>query len=158
MGTRSTFRVIEKYTDEKTNKTRLINLVLLYVQLDGYPDGHPLDTARWLASGSVVNGINASKERPIIFNGAGCLAAQLVARYKDGAGGSYIYSMNSRGKCWDEYTYDIIVDENKMEIEFVAYTVGGNKKPTFIELFRGKPEDYVKQFEKKEKVNNINLN
>ena len=56
MGTRSTYRVIEQWTDDKTGKIKNENLVLVYLQYDGYPKGHPIYTAEWLSTGVVVNG------------------------------------------------------------------------------------------------------
>ena len=150
MGTRSTYRVIETWKDEKTGKTKKNNLVLVYVQFDGYPSGHPSDTAEWLASGTVVNGIGVG-EKKVVFNGAGCLAAQLISRLKgDGPGGTYVHAMNSRGKCWEDYTYDIIIDEDKT-ITFIAYDVRSrNDRTTFKKLFVGSPVDFA-DFVKKEK-------
>lgn len=146
MGTRSTFRVIEKGTYQ--GKEWKNNLVLMYVQFDGYPEGHPQDTAKWLAGGKVVNGISLSETAPLVFNGAGCLAGQLVAKYKQGAGGVYICPISHRGKCGENYVYDIIVDSDTKEIEFVAYdnqTGWGEKSRVKTkELFRGTPADYVK--------------
>ena len=139
MGTRSTYRIRETFTSEKANKKIVQDLVLVYVQFDGYPEGHPAETAEWLASGKVVNGIGMN-DKGIIFNGAGCLAAQMVARMKDGSGGIYIHTMKSRGKCWEDYMYDIIVDSEDKTIEFVAYENYG-KRPK--EIFRGKPEDFA---------------
>jgi hypothetical protein len=144
MGTRSTYRVIEQWTDNKTKKVKNENLVLLYLQFDGYPEGHPLETAEWLSSGMVVNGFGLDDDK-LQFNGAGCLAAQLVDRLKNGVGGAYIHSLSSRGKSWEDYTYDIIVKEDK-SIEFIAYEVEGLDKPTFKQLFIGSPNDFVTRF------------
>lgn len=140
MGTRSNYRVIDRYTQEgKTYNNKLVNI---YVQYDGYPDGHPLDTAKWLATGKVVNGLGSEDKDKTIFNGAGCLAAQLVARLKDGPGNTYINSMSSWGKCWEDYLYDIIVIEEKT-INIVAYE---NSKPK-KKIFEGTPEEYIENFE-----------
>lgn len=144
MGTRSTYRIIEQYTDTKTQKVVNQEICLVYRQFDGYPTGHPMETAEWLASGRVVNGIS-SNETKLVFNGAGCLAAQLVAKYKDGPGGTYIQSLKSRGNSWEDYLYDIIVKEDN-SIEYVCYENGSRKK----ELFRGSPADFVLQYEKEE--------
>jgi hypothetical protein len=144
MGTRSTYRVIKTWTDEKGN-VKKNNILLLYRQMDGYPEGHPLDTAKWLASGRVVNGLSLN-EPQLVFNGAGCLAAQLVVEHKDGPGGAYIHPLNYRGKCWENYTYDIIVNEDKT-IEFIAYEVGGMKKPSFKKIFEGTPQQFVEKYE-----------
>ena len=148
MGTRSTYRVIEEWKDDTTGKISQNKLVLMYAQYDGYPTGHPMDTAKWLASGKVVNGLRMD-EKGLTFNGAGCLAAQLVAKFKDGAGGYYIHPMNHRGQCWENYTYDIIVKEDK-SIEYICYEIGGSKKITFKKLFQGSPEDFIQKYHEEE--------
>ena len=152
MGTRSTYRVIEEWTDDRPEakvKKGQNKLILMYAQFDGYPEGHPLETAKWLSDGKVVNGIG-SNDKGLIFNGAGCLAAQLVAKYKDCVGGYYINPMNHRGHCWENYTYDIIVKEDKT-IEYVAYEVSGGygeKRPRFKVIFRGTPAEFVAKYDK----------
>ena len=142
MGTRSTYRIIEQFTDDKTHKVINQEICLMYRQFDGYPSGHPCETAEWLASGEVVNGFS-SNETKLIFNGAGCLAAQLVAKYKTEPGGTYLNPLKHRGKCWEDYLYDIIVKEDN-SIEFVCYENGKRK----TEVFRGSPSDFVLQYSK----------
>ena len=142
MGTRSTYRIIEQYTDDKTQKVVNQEICLMYRQFDGYPSGHPCETAEWLASGEVVNGFG-SNETKLLFNGAGCLAAQLVAKYKTETGGTYLNPLKHRGKCWEDYLYDIIVKEDK-SIEFVCYENGKRK----TEVFRGSPSDFVLHYSK----------
>jgi hypothetical protein len=142
MGTRSTYRIIEQYTDDKTHKVVNQEICLMYRQFDGYPSGHPCETAEWLASGQVVNGFGAN-ETKLIFNGAGCLAAQLVAKYKTETGGTYLNPLKHRGKCWEDYLYDIIVKEDH-SIEFVCYENGKRK----TEVFRGSPSDFVLHYSK----------
>jgi hypothetical protein len=142
MGTRSTYRVLEQYTEEKTGKIKNQEICLMYLQFDGYPSGHPSETAEWLSTGKVVNGFGAN-ETNLIFNGAGCLAAQLVAKYKIATGGCYLHPLNHRGKCWEDYLYDIVVKEDNT-IEFVCYENGRRK----IEVFRGTPSDFVKHYSK----------
>jgi len=156
MGTRSTYRVIEEWTDDRPEakiKKGQNKLVLLYAQYDGYPEGHPMDTAEWLAKGSVVSGFRTGEDT-LQFNGAGCLAAQLVAKLKDGVGGHYIHPMSHRGHCWENYTYDIIVREDK-SIEYIAYEVGGGcggKSPRFKKIFQGSPFEFIIKFKEKEEV------
>ena len=146
MGTRSTYRIIEQFTDEETNKVINQEICLMYRQFDGYPSGHPCETAEWLSTGKVVNGFS-SKETELIFNGAGCLAAQLVAKYKTEPGGTYLNPLKHRGKCWEDYLYDIIVKEDQT-IEFVCYENGKRK----TEVFRGSPSDFVLHYSKKTAV------
>ena len=143
MGTRSTYRVIEQYKNE-AGSIENNELVLIYRQYDGYPTGHPLETAEWLATAKVVNGLGMN-ETQLVFNGAGCLAAQLVAKYKDGPGGCYLHPLSHRGKCWEDYLYDIIIKEDKT-IEFVCYENGKRK----TEVFRGSPSDFVLHYSKQE--------
>jgi hypothetical protein len=140
MGTRSTYRIIEQYKNEDSSIENN-ELVLVYLQYDGYPTGHPLTTAEWLATGMVVNGLSMNEDR-LVFNGAGCLAAQFIDKMKEGAGGTYIHSLKSRGECWEDYLYDIIVKEDR-SIEYVCYDNDDNK----TELFRGTPSEFVKKYE-----------
>lgn len=139
MGTRSTYRIIDQYKNQD-GSIESNDLVLIYRQYDGYPTGHPLETAEWLASGKVVNGYG--KTDTLQFNGAGCLAAQLVAKYKDGVGGTYIQSLSSRGQSWEDYLYDIIVKADG-SIEYVCYE--NNEEPE--EIFRGTPQEFVDKYE-----------
>lgn len=143
MGTRSTYRVIEQYKNED-GSIKNSDLVLVYLQYDGYPTGHPLETAEWLASGLVVNGLGMRDEK-LVFNGGGCLAAQLIAKHKDGPGGTYIHALSSRGNSWEDYLYDIIVKEDRT-IEYVCYE--NNETP--LEIFRGTPAEFVAKYEKVE--------
>lgn len=143
MGTRSTYRIIEQFKDEKKDKIVNNEICLIYRQFDGYPEGHPLETAEWLASGKVVNGYSSSDT--LQFNGAGCLAAQLVAKYKDGVGGTYIQALSSRGNSWEDYLYDIIVKEDN-SIEYRCYENGSRK----VLRFSGTPQEFVLQYSKQE--------
>jgi len=140
MGTRSTYRIIEQYKNEN-GSIENNNLVLIYRQYDGYPTGHPLETAEWLATAKVVNGLGLA-ENQLVFNGAGCLAAQLIAKFKDGPGGTYIHSLDSRGESWEDYLYDIIVKYDRT-IEYVCYDNNEDK----TELFRGTPAEFVAKYE-----------
>ena len=90
MGTRSNTIVID------ANKP----LMNLYRQMDGYPSGHGAELAAFLTNLKMVNGIGGGKCR--IANGAGCLAAQIVAHFKDGPGGFYIAPIDQRD---NDYTY-----------------------------------------------------
>lgn len=129
MGTRSTYRIRETLGGKTTD------ICLVYVQYDGYPEGHPLDTAKWLSEGKVVNGITSREG--IVFNGAGCLAAQLIARMKDGAGGVYMIPLDSGG---EEYDYTITVTDYKS----ITMTCTDDRSRT---IFEGTPEDFVKMYE-----------
>ena len=141
MGTRSTYRVIETFKNDKGRKVQT-PFFSLYVQYDGYPDGHPLDTAHWLSGGRVVNGIPYMEKEELIFNGAGCLAAQLVAKFKDGPGGAYIQPLKVRGNSWENYLYDIVVDFDTKDIKFIAYE--NHDKPK--KFFEGTPLEFYEKY------------
>ena len=96
MGTRHLTKVIDE------NGEQIMNL---YGQWDGYPTGHGAELAEFLNSGRMVNGLeNDPKER--LFNGAGCLAAQLVAHFKNDAGGFYLYP-TELGDCGQDFEYHV---------------------------------------------------
>lgn len=101
MGTRSlTFVYSETNNGEKA--TPIINM---YRQYDGYPSGHGAELAEFLSGGRLVNGLSGmGKERQ--FNGMGCLAAQMVANFKDGAGSFYLYPVTTTD-CGQDYEYHI---------------------------------------------------
>jgi hypothetical protein len=155
MGTRSLTHVIETYKDGNDKKKKNA-LLTMYRQFDGYPSGMGKDLANFLKSGKVVNGISAT-ENQTVFNGAGCLAAQLVAHFKQGAGGFYIHKPMSRN-CGEEYVYEIYVDYDTKQIELRCLEVGYmTKKGKYVNktriLFTGDPTEFEGWLEKHEKQN-----
>ena len=109
MGTRSLTFVYEE------NKP----VVNMYRQFDGYPSGHGQELANFLLSGELVNGY--SDENAKVFNGMGCLAAQMIVNFKKSVGGFYIYPIESNS-CWQEYEYhiyeDTVIIKNPDEVIF----------------------------------------
>ena len=88
--------------------------VNMYRQFDGYPSGHGQELAEFLNSGKMVNGIPVGQKNVRFFNGMPCLAAQMVANFKDEAGGFYLYPVDARD-CWQEYEYHVF--ENKVIVK-----------------------------------------
>lgn len=84
----------------------------MYRQYDGYLECHGQELAVFLSDTPLVNGISMN-EKGNCFNGSGCLAAQMVAFFKDGAGGIYLEGIDNEGQGHD---YQIICDEDKHEI------------------------------------------
>ena len=109
MGTRSLTFVYD-------GKEPIINM---YRQYDGYPTGHGAELAEFLAPFTLVNGLGINETHKVA-NGMGCLAAQLVANFKDEAGGFYLYP-TSAVDCGQDYEYHIydnvvtFLDENGFE-------------------------------------------
>jgi hypothetical protein len=104
MGTRSLTFVYD-------GETPIINM---YRQYDGYPTGHGAEIAEFLAPFEMVNGIDINETRKVA-NGMGCLAAQLVANFKDGAGQFYLYP-TSAVDCGQDYEYHIYKDAEGLRV------------------------------------------
>ncbi|MEP6789506.1 MAG: hypothetical protein ABJB40_13790 [Acidobacteriota bacterium] len=100
MGTRSLTVVLNEEGDE---------ICVLYRQMDGYPTGHGTDLKEFLDGMSVVNGYGSSTPKGAA-NGMGCLAAQIIAHFKDGIGNFYLYPAGTRD-CGEEYIYTIYLDD-----------------------------------------------
>lgn len=99
MGTRSLTYVYD------TDNTPV---VCMYRQYDGYMEGHGLELAEFLSPLAVVNGLGAKSEK--VANGMGCLAAQMVAHFKDGAGQFYLHAPVLGQDCCQDYEYHVFKD------------------------------------------------
>jgi hypothetical protein len=62
-------------------------------QYDGYLRGHGLELATFLLDMKIVNGLGLERKR--VANGAGCLAAQMIAQFKTAPGDFYIESIHA---------------------------------------------------------------
>jgi hypothetical protein len=79
-------------------------LVNMYRQYDGYPSGHGLELATFLTRGQLVNGLSGKDK--VSFNGMSCLAASMIANFKETPGGFYIYSVEET-ECGQDYEYHV---------------------------------------------------
>jgi len=97
MGTRS----LTKFFEENEKRP----FAVMYRQFDGHPESHGQELADFIASRIPVNGIPVGEGRPVA-NGIGCLAAQVVEKFKaeHGVGGIYLMS---DGDHWQEYEYEV---------------------------------------------------
>jgi hypothetical protein len=147
MGTRSLTRVIETWKDDNGKEKKQL-LVTMYRQMDGYPSGHGQELADFLKAGKVVNGLGS--DRPAkVFNGAGCLAAQMVSHFKgDSAGHIYLYPNNTTD-AWQNYEYHVLVDFDSKTVTLICYESGKRKK----KLFQGSPDKFD-EFVNKEETSN----
>jgi len=149
MGTRSLTHFIERHTEKpktKRGKVKVTDteIVVMYRQYDGYPSGHGIDLAEFLSKGRLVNGISAV-EKELVFNGMGCLAAQVVANFKEGAGGIYLHKAGTND-CWQNYDYYVIGDDDTKELTLKCVSSGGKV------IFEGTPKEFIEQLEEIEKV------
>ena len=131
MGTRSLTYIEESYGENREKKQ---NILCMYRQYDGYLSGHGAKLAEFLQDFNVVNGYNSgTPERSA--NGMGCLAAQLIAHFKDGIGNIYIHEPND-SDCGEEYTYTIYEEDGKVRVR--AYDVWAKKI-----IFDGTPKQML---------------
>lgn len=80
----------------------------LYRQYDGYINGgHGAELAEFLAGKTIVNGYG--RESTALANGMGCLAASLVAHFKETVGGFYIHAVTEKD-CGQDYEYHVYED------------------------------------------------
>ena len=118
MGTRSLTFVYEKYGQVQKP------VVNMYRQYDGYPTGHGAELAEFLSSGRMVNGLAQTKTvKEIVFNGMGCLAAQMVTNFKQTPGGFYIHPVDVR-ECGQDYEYHVSEKKDGLYVE--VYYCGCN--------------------------------
>lgn len=103
MGTRSMVHFQEQLSDKHDPVTYLS----VYQQYDGYIEGVGQDLAQFLVTGKLVNGIPCGDDINVYFNGLGCLAAQFVSEFKNGAGNLYIEQPNDSLR--EEYNYFVRV-------------------------------------------------
>ena len=87
-----------------------VQILNMYRQMDGYPDGHGAELLEFLRPISIVNGITTGRAN--LANGGGCLAAQLVAHFKTGVGGFYIQPPIVGGEFDNDFTYIIVVSDD----------------------------------------------
>jgi hypothetical protein len=110
MGTRSLTYVYENYKDDAGNTVQE-PIICLYRQYDGYPTGHGAEIAEYLDGMYVVNGLGQDQKDQKVANGMGCLAAQLVAHFKNEAGQFYLHVPKLNRDDWQEYEYHIQNDK-----------------------------------------------
>jgi hypothetical protein len=140
MGTRSLTTFIETYED-KEGKKKKNNIVTMYRQMDGYPEGMGMDLANFLNGGTMVNGIGLN-ETKLVFNGMGCLAAQAVAHFKEGAGGIYLHRGGAKN-CWEQYRYEVIGNGPGQDVTLRCYDVYDRKW-----IFNGTPKEFIEKYGK----------
>jgi len=89
-------------------------IVNLYRQYDGYPTGHGAELAQFLSEFHITNGISSGETRRTA-NGMGCLAAQIVAHFKESVGGFYIHSVDAT-ECGQDYEYHVYQKDKELRV------------------------------------------
>ena len=135
MGTRSLTYVYESYQAEHTP------VVCMYRQYDGYLEGHGLELATFLTRGKLVNGLSGKDQ--MVFNGMGCLAAQMIAYFKTEAGQFYLHAPVLNQDAGQEYEYHVFRDK------VVVYSIGSNNDNA---LFEGTWMEFFMMCKRKEEL------
>lgn len=130
MGTRSLTFVY----DEEGRK-----IVNMYRQYDGYPSGHGKELAEFLEPITMVNGIGTIKAA--IANGPGCLAAQMVAHFKDGPGYIYI-NPTTAVDCEQDYEYHIATHGEGAGLTITCQRTEGLRPLRRKKIFDGSLEEF----------------
>lgn len=148
MGTRSLTFVYEKYGQIQKP------VVNMYRQFDGYPEGHGAELAEFLSSGTMVNGIGVDQK--LVFNGMGCLAASMVAHFKESPGGFYIHPTDITD-CGQDYEYHIYNDNGLLsgsQFRIEVYNCGcnffGASGDTHDIIFKGNLKEFTEFCKEKE--------
>jgi hypothetical protein len=97
MGTRSLTYVYNENDPERP-------VVCMYRQFDGYPSCHGAELAEFLTP-------MKTREEGRNANGMGCLAAQMVAYFKEGAYNIYLHFPELGQDSWQEYEYHVFADK-----------------------------------------------
>ena len=124
MGTRSLTAFIIKGREEK-------EICTMYRQFDGDPKWHGVELAE-LISG---------EEK--LYNGIGCLAAQVIAYFKPIKSGVYLEPPGARG-VGEMYLYKVYTND-KGKLMMLCYEVDKEKT-----IFIGTPEKFIQKYKVKE--------
>jgi hypothetical protein len=133
MGTRS-------LTSIRENGKVLVNI---YRQFDGYPEGHGMELARILASRSMTNGIPGDADHTKLFNGPGCMAAQIIRQLKsEDAGDIYVAAHDDDGGFCD-YTYAVDVTSTNGDWSLTYSEPRLSVKGYGDDLFEGSAQEFI---------------
>ncbi len=105
MGTRSFTVMHGSWSDHK-------EIAVLYRQMDGYPLVHGKELKDFLKDMAIVNGISVDAPR-MSSNGGYCLAAQIIAHFKEEIGSFYLHAAGTRD-IGEEYIYYIYPSVGKL--------------------------------------------
>lgn len=135
MGTRSLTILMDGGVSYPNKATEI---VVMYRQYDGYPSGHGAELAQFLSGFTITNGIGDLTTKTA--NGAECLAAQIVAHFKNesGVGGIYLQPANTRN-AGEEYRYFVYAEPGQ-PITILVYDVPYDNERGKL-LFEGTPEE-----------------
>ena len=118
-------------------------ILTMYQQWNGYPNGVGNNLKEAFGGTEIVNGLGANQSN--IANGMGCLAAQLVAKFKTEPGSVYIEPAGTRD-CGEEYVYTLSEKDSRVYLEMyggpVTFFGGSSKKGATEPIWHGFLADF----------------
>lgn len=97
-------------------------ILVMYRQFDGYPEGHGKELKSFLKGFKIVNGISDRNAKKTA-NGAHCLAGQIVVHFKGTPehrlGGIYLYPAGTRD-VGEEYVYRVRTVGSEVSLTVLA--------------------------------------
>ena len=135
-------------------------IAVMYRQYDGHPSSHGEELKAFLKGVSVVNGL--SGDRTKVANGMGCLAAQIVAHFKEEPGNIYLHAAGTRDR-GEEYIYTVSAGEKghvHLKCQAGAMTffgMPGSKQESMPTLYDGPVDEFdgEKAEAEQERIGNI---
>ena len=138
MSTRSEIRFAKREEGVSFSEHPSRVEVQVYKHYDGYPEGHPLELAKFLKDFKIVNGLGQDTYRKA--TGLTCLATQYIAAFKMGPGDLYVENP----------------DTNHGDIEYTTYVWGDDGKSIYMSIFDvyenkcifvGKPQELIDKYD-----------
>lgn len=123
------------------------SIISMYRQYDGYPSGHGKELAEFLEPITMVNGIGLTEA--VIANGSGCLAAQLVAHFKDGPGDIYL-KPTTAVDCGQDYEYHIATHGEGVGLTITCHRIEDLRPFRRKKIFDGGIEEFKAFCEKED--------
>lgn len=138
MSDTTSYRVLNEKTNKKGQLT--YDTLVTFVKLTrSNLDQTPLEIAHFLNNSKLVDGVVS--DNPKRFLGAGCLAAQLIHVVKKEVGNVFIIPEKSINKMYEDYTFDIIVNDDNKTIMINAYE-------NITVFFTGTPQEFINTYQK----------
>jgi len=136
-----------------------VEICVLYRQMDGYPTGMGADLANFLKEITLVNGITFSDRDKKTANGMECLAAQIIAHFKDGVGDFYLSPAGTRD-CGEEYLYTIYEEKGKIKLKVQVgdttyFGLPGTEQENMPVVFNNHPYRFGKGISVEERANQL---
>ena len=141
MATRALVRVIPRQEGLSYSEGhKHVNKALcnMYHHYDGYPEYLGVKLAKFVKDIKITNCLGRKTGK--VANGAGCLAASMIAHFKTEAGNVYLHSCEEEEGGWEEYIYTLYPKEGEPTWIYIYKTYGDEV------IFVGKADKLIKKY------------